>query len=100
MLQTASDPAQAGDLWAGAAGRPELCNAEPAFPQEPTLDQFFGESQFESYRQLGEFEAQSVCANGPAPTMDSSWIDHLIGSVRSHLDHEEMAWVDDWLKRL
>lgn len=25
----------------------------PQFPQQPTADQFFGESQFESYRQLG-----------------------------------------------
>jgi predicted acylesterase/phospholipase RssA len=28
--------------------------ADPAFPQQPTADQFFDESQFESYRALGE----------------------------------------------
>jgi hypothetical protein len=33
----------------------------PAFPQEPTRDQFFGESQFESYRSLGEYAVAQVC---------------------------------------
>jgi len=28
-------------------------SAHPAFPHEPTFNQFFGESQFESYRRLG-----------------------------------------------
>jgi hypothetical protein len=32
-------------------------NAHPTFPHESTIDQFFTESQFESYRQLGEDEA-------------------------------------------
>ena len=32
----------------------------PTFPHEPTADQFFSESQFESYRVLGEHIAQSV----------------------------------------
>ena len=33
----------------------------PAFPQEPTSDQFFGETQFESYRRLGQFAVEQVC---------------------------------------
>lgn len=36
----------------------DICNyarEQPAFPHEPTRDQFFGESQFESYRHLGEY---------------------------------------------
>ena len=28
------------------------------FPHQTTVDQFFGESQFESYRRLGEFVAE------------------------------------------
>ncbi|MEZ6124609.1 MAG: hypothetical protein R3C49_15730 [Planctomycetaceae bacterium] len=32
----------------------------PTFPQEPTLDQFFSESQFESYRELGVHTAKSA----------------------------------------
>ncbi|WHZ17598.1 MAG: hypothetical protein OJF52_004450 [Nitrospira sp.] len=32
----------------------------PAFPHEPTSDQFFDEAQFESYRRLGEHVAQQI----------------------------------------
>jgi len=35
-------------------------NAHDAFPHQPTLDQFFSESQFESYRQLGKSEMQEL----------------------------------------
>ncbi|HJW33865.1 MAG TPA: patatin-like phospholipase family protein [Holophagaceae bacterium] len=34
----------------------------PAFPHEPTLDQFFDEAQWEAYRKLGEHSALSVLA--------------------------------------
>lgn len=36
----------------------------PSFPHESTLDQFFGEAQFESYRYLGEHIAQKLFASG------------------------------------
>jgi hypothetical protein len=32
----------------------EYASSHPAFPQEPTVDQFFDEAQWESYRKLGE----------------------------------------------
>ncbi len=35
-------------------------NANPSFPHEPTLDQFFTESQFESYRALGQFQMEQA----------------------------------------
>jgi len=35
-------------------------NMHDAFPHQPTLDQFFSESQFESYRQLGKSEMQEI----------------------------------------
>jgi predicted acylesterase/phospholipase RssA len=35
-------------------------NANDSFPHQPTYDQFFGESQFESYRQLGFSEMQEL----------------------------------------
>ncbi len=35
-----------GDVWSYA-------KTHPSFPNEPTVDQFFDEAQFESYRQLG-----------------------------------------------
>ncbi len=36
----------------------------PAFPHEPTLDQFFDEAQWEAYRKLGEHAALHVLAPG------------------------------------
>jgi len=35
-------------------------NANGSFPHQPTYDQFFGETQFESYRQLGFSEMQEL----------------------------------------
>lgn len=35
----------------------------PAFPQEPTADQFFDEAQWESYRKLGLCNAQAVLSH-------------------------------------
>ena len=36
-----------------------------AFPHEPTSDQFFSESQFESYRALGRHAINEICCNYP-----------------------------------
>jgi hypothetical protein len=35
-------------------------NAHEEFPHQPTIDQFYSESQFESYRQLGQSEAAAL----------------------------------------
>lgn len=54
--------------------KPVLTGDEPAdltnyarenspFPQQPTADQFFSESQFESYRELGHHTAKAVLAD-------------------------------------
>lgn len=49
----------------------------PAFPHEPTLDQWFSESQFESYRMLGRYQMQTLLdptADGDLPSMfDRQW---------------------------
>lgn len=37
----------------------------PEFPHESTADQFFSESQFESYRALGEYAVSEICQNLP-----------------------------------
>jgi len=37
-------------------------NGDPDFPHDSTADQFFTESQFESYRQLGETEAMKLAS--------------------------------------
>ena len=32
----------------------------PSFPNEPTLNQFFDDDQWESYRSLGEYAARAL----------------------------------------
>ena len=38
----------------------EYAHKHPDFPHESTADQFFNESQFESYRKLGEWEMEKL----------------------------------------
>ena len=71
-----------------------------AFPQEPTSDQFFGESQFESYRQLGEFEAQFTFGDAEDPPAGKSWAWILVTRVRDYLRLDREAWLDQWLDTL
>jgi hypothetical protein len=42
-------------------------NLSPSFPQESSADQFFTESQFESYRALGSWIVDQLVANPAAP---------------------------------
>ena len=67
--------------------RPSLSGDEPVdvleyaahhdqFPHEPTSDQFFDESQFESYRRLGEHVAEEVFARVSTPDR------HVAGCLR------------------
>jgi hypothetical protein len=46
--------------------------AHPNFPHEPTLDQFFDESQWESYRRLGHHIASLLFGSDEAP-VDAWW---------------------------
>jgi hypothetical protein len=84
--------------------KPVLCGTEPrdilhyysrnkAFPQEPTLDQFFGESQFESYRRLGEFAVDSVYGklSGSGRT---AWYD-VVASAYGYVNTTECR--EDWV---
>jgi hypothetical protein len=41
----------------------EYFKMNPAFPHESTADQFFSESQFESYRMLGAFTMEKLCTD-------------------------------------
>lgn len=43
----------------------QYAEANPPFPQQPTSDQFFTESQFESYRRLGLHVVESAFENAP-----------------------------------
>ncbi len=40
-------------------------SANPAFPEEPIADQWFSESQFESYRALGNHMIEKICRERP-----------------------------------
>lgn len=44
----------------------------PDFPHESTVDQFFTESQFESYRNLGQFIMRQICQDSKSPTQPMS----------------------------
>jgi hypothetical protein len=45
---------------------------QPDFPQESTMDQYFDEAQWESYRKLGEHIASLVFARPTAPPVDDA----------------------------
>jgi hypothetical protein len=45
----------------------QYASANPDFPHQSTLDQFFDESQFESYRKLGSHVVDRLCPPGPHP---------------------------------
>jgi hypothetical protein len=91
--------------------KPVLCGKEPrdvlhyaakhpTFPQEPTSNQFYGESQFESYRQLGEAAVETAFGEKPA-IADMPWVAHVVGSTRAYLGNAgKAAWIDAWLAGL
>jgi hypothetical protein len=57
------------------------------FPHEPTLgDQFFSESQFESYRRLGEHALDEICGDKTVPSIDA-----LIDAARDYANRDESA---------
>ena len=49
----------------------EYHKGHPDFPHEPTIDQFFDEAQWESYRRLGEHIAETLF--GPAASPAGKW---------------------------
>ena len=59
----------------------------PAFPHETTADQFFSESQFESYRALGLHTIELACASLAAPGVPNAGrtLDALVASVDEYL---------------
>lgn len=55
----------------------------PAFPHEPTSDQFFSESQFESYRRLGEYIVGRLVTDSKGPVTS---LEEFIAAGRSHCE--------------
>ena len=70
----------------------------PEFPQEATSNQFYGESQFESYRQLGEIAVETVFGDTPDRS-GKPWVESIIDSTRRHVGHKggDAYWIDAWL---
>ena len=68
--------------------KPAICGTEPTdvfnyaqtsdtFPHETTADQFFSESQFESYRALGAHAIEQMSANWDQCGGLAGWTDHI-----------------------
>ncbi len=63
---------------------PDVANyaaAHPEFPHEPTSDQWFSESQLESYRLLGLHAIESICAEDELPKD----VPHFFAEVKEDL---------------
>ncbi len=58
-------------------------NLSPSFPQESSADQFFSESQFESYRALGSWIVDQLVANSAAPGSPATAVAQRDGSLLS-----------------
>jgi hypothetical protein len=69
------------------------------FPQEPTLDQFFGESQFESYRQLGQLAVQTVYGDRQLDDAEQVWGHWAAKKVADYLGRQGAGqdWIGAWL---
>jgi hypothetical protein len=69
----------------------EYFKRNETFPHESTSDQFFSESQFESYRMLGAYTMEKLCKDRKVDFR--RFVDAILGS---HLQTE----VPDWLAEL
>jgi hypothetical protein len=62
------------------------------FPQESTADQWFSESQFESYRALGEVAIETIAGGGPGGgSAPVGGFDQLVAQVDSYIKAEKAA---------
>jgi hypothetical protein len=62
-----------------------------AFPHEPTADQFFSESQFESYRRLGHFLGGEILGASRAASNDVLDVDRLFRDLSERWYRPSMA---------
>jgi hypothetical protein len=58
------------------------------FPHESTADQFFSESQFESYRMLGAYTMEKLCTAG-----DGDFRGFTADILRTHLQTQPPDWL-------
>ena len=58
-------------------------STDPRFPHQPTADQFFDETQFESYRRLGLHIVEKLCGEQPVASLTD-----LVGMVEQYRQGE------------
>jgi hypothetical protein len=77
-------------------------NISPTFPHETTGDQFFSESQFESYRKLGEHFTRGLAPGMAEPTV-AAFFAALTPEEKTHeeeaSDENLVARFRQWLRR-
>jgi Patatin-like phospholipase len=71
----------------------EYFKTNPTFPHESTSDQFFSESQFESYRMLGAHTMEKLCTD-----CDGDFRSFTADILKRHLQIEPPAWLAELLE--
>ena len=71
----------------------EYFKTNPAFPHESTSDQFFSESQFESYRMLGAYTMEKFCTD-----CEGDFRRFVRGILKNHLQVEAPSWLSGLLE--
>jgi hypothetical protein len=66
----------------------EYFKRSPTFPHESTSDQFFSESQFESYRMLGAYRMEKMCAD-----CGGDFRAFIREILKNHLEMEAPDWL-------
>jgi hypothetical protein len=66
----------------------EYFKTNPTFPHESTSDQFFSESQFESYRMLGAYTMEKLCTD-----CDGDFRGFISDILKRHLQMEAPNWL-------
>ncbi len=72
----------------------EYFKTNPTFPHESTSDQFFSESQFESYRMLGAYTMEKLCTD-----CDGDFGCFVRDILKRHLQMEPPVWLAQMLKQ-
>jgi hypothetical protein len=71
----------------------EYFKTNPTFPHESTGDQFFSESQFESYRMLGAYTMEKLCTD-----CDGDFRCFIADILKRHLQIEPPVWLAELLE--
>jgi hypothetical protein len=71
----------------------EYSKRNEMFPHESTSDQFFSESQFESYRMLGTYTMEKLCTD-----CDGDFHRFIADILKRHLQIEPPVWLGELLE--